>query len=117
MSGKEIFIMKKLMALALTLSSFGFLGLGATIANAATSAKAPQIRLRIGPQRDRDWRRNREWDRNRDWSRNREGYGVRTYQTSRLVQRGFRTYRETYLIRTYANGRSDTTLISRQRIN
>jgi Ni/Co efflux regulator RcnB len=104
--------MKKLMALALTLSSFGFLGLGAATANAATSAKTPQIRVRIGPQRDRDWRRNREWNRNRGYNSD-----VRTVQTSRFVRRGFHTYRETYLIRYYANGRSDTTLIARQRIS
>ena len=104
--------MKKLMALALTLSSFGFLGLGATTANAATTAKAPQIRVRIGQQHDRDWRRYREWDRNRRWNS-----GVRTVQTSRFVRRGFHTYRETYLVRYYPNGRTDTTLIARQRIS
>ncbi|HUS11229.1 MAG TPA: hypothetical protein VMZ30_12255 [Pyrinomonadaceae bacterium] len=42
---------------------------------------------------------------------------VRTVRTTRIVRGGYRTYRETYLVRYFPNGRTDTTLISRQRIS
>jgi len=97
--------MKKLLALTLTLASFGLLGLGSetAVAKAGTLANAsPQVQLRIGPQRHRGWyRRNR----------------VRTITQTRIVRRGFRTYRETYLVRYFGNGQTQTTLISRQRIS
>ena len=97
--------MKKLLALTLTLASFGFLGFGfeASEAKANTVAStvttAPQVRMQYGPQRNR-WRRHR----------------VRTVRTTRIVRRGYRTYRETYLVRYYPNGRTTTTLIDRDRI-
>jgi hypothetical protein len=97
--------MKKLLVLTLTLASFGFLGLGSSEAQANTVASTvmntPQIRIRIGPQRNRDYRR---------YAR------VRESRQTRIVQWGRRTYRETYLVRYYPNGRTDTTLISRERI-
>jgi hypothetical protein len=101
--------MKKLLVLTLTLASFGFLGLGSSEAKANTVASTvmntPQIRIRIGPQRNRDYR-------NRD-----SRYGrVRETRQTRIVQWGRRTYRETYLVRYYPNGQTDTTLISRERI-
>ena len=98
--------MKKLLAIALTLGSFVVMGFGEasaatnSVANATTSA-APQWQ-------NQDWRyRNRRFNR-----RSR----VRTYQTSRLVRYGRRTYRETYLVRALPNGRTQTTLISRVRV-
>ncbi len=95
--------MKKLLALTLTLASFGFLGLGSeTVAKAGTLANAsPQVRIRFGPRRHRDWYRHNR---------------VRTMTQTRIVRRGFRTYRETYLVRYFGNGQTQTTLISRQRI-
>ena len=96
--------MKKLLALTLTLASFGFLGFGTetATAKAGTLANAsPQVRVEIGPQRHRGWYRNR----------------VRTITQTRIVRRGFRTYRETYLVRYFGNGQMQTTLISRQRIS
>ncbi|HXD30323.1 MAG TPA: hypothetical protein VN643_04360 [Pyrinomonadaceae bacterium] len=100
--------MKKLLILTLTLASFGFFGLGsnATEAKAAVGAGDPQIRVRIGPQRNRRWRR---YDRN--WNR-----GFRTVTQSRIVRYGHHTYRETYAIRYFNNGQTQTTLISRERI-
>ncbi|HWN08422.1 MAG TPA: hypothetical protein VNO50_03970 [Pyrinomonadaceae bacterium] len=96
--------MKKLFALTLTLASFGFLGFGFEASQAKantvrTETTAPQVRIQYGPQRNR-WRRNR----------------VRTVRTTRIVRRGYRTYRETYLVRYYPNGRTTTTLIDRDRI-
>lgn len=94
--------MKRLLALTLTLASFGFLGLGAAEAKSSSvTSPTPQIRVQIGPQRHR---------RGRDFRR------VRTTRQTRIVHRGFHTYRETYLVRYLPNGRTDTTLISRERI-
>ena len=93
--------MKKLLALTLTLASFGFLGLGASEAKASTvTAATPQVRIELG-QRNR-WRRH---------------YRVRTVRQTRIVQRGWRRYRETYLVRYFPNGQMQTTLISRERIS
>lgn len=99
--------MKKLLAITLTLASFGFLGFGAASeANAATSVNAPQIRVRIGPQRNRGWR-------NRDYNR----YRTRTVRQTRVVRYGRHLYRETYAVRYFGNGQTSTTLISRERIS
>ena len=98
--------MKKLLLIALLLSSFSFIG-SSNVASAATPAVGnPQVRIQIG-QRRRHWR-------NRDWARGeRIGYG-RTF--TRTVQRGWRVYRETYQVRYLPNGMTQTMLISRVRI-
>ena len=94
--------MKKLLALTLTLASFGFLGLGSVEAKANTVTNAtPQIRIRVGPQRHRGYGNNMRF---------------RTVRQTRIVRHGFRTYRETYLVRYFGNGQTSTTLISRERI-
>jgi hypothetical protein len=94
--------MKKLFAITLMLLTLGFVGLGET--QAATSNEVSRT-VNVVPQ---EWRyRQREW-RNRG--------RVRTVRTSRIVRYGFRTYRETYLVRYLPNGRTQTTLISRERI-
>ena len=96
--------MKKLLAIALTLASFGVLG--SSEASAATSAVTLETAsASAAPQWQNRNRRNRSY-------RSR----VRTYQTSRIVRYGRRTYRETYLVRALPNGRTQTTLISRVRI-
>ena len=83
-------------------ASFGFVGLGTeSRANTATAAGAPQIRVQIGQRNNRRWR-NRRY--------------ARTYMQTRLVRRGYATYRETYQIRQFANGETSTTLISRVRV-
>jgi hypothetical protein len=85
----------------LTLASFGFLGLGANEVKASTVTTAtPQIRIQLGSQRNRD-----------------RHYRVRTVRQTRIVQRGWRRYRETYLVRYFPNGQTQTTLISRERIS
>jgi hypothetical protein len=99
--------MRKLLLSIMLAASFGFVGLGAEArANTATAAGAPQIRVQIGQRNNRRWR-NREY--------RRYGNG-RTYMQTRLVRRGYATYRETYQIRQFANGETSTTLISRVRV-
>src|SRR5205823_15064778 len=105
--------MKKLITLTLALASMGFFGLGSDLkTNTAVQAMPPQFRIQIG-------RRNRRW-RDRDYENRGErvgyGYGQTTVQT-RLVQRGWHTYHETYQITYYANGQTQTTLISRVRVD
>ena len=98
---KGVFEMRKLLVLTLTLASFGFLGLGTGAAEAkANTVTTPQVRIEFGQQRNRRWRNRR----------------VRTVRQTRIVRHGWRTYRETYLVRYYPNGRTDATLISRERI-
>ena len=97
--------MKKLMILALLLSSLAFVP-STHAANVTTGAafNTPQVRIQIGRRRHR-----RNWERRQDWAYgNRIGYG-RTF--TRDVRLGFRTYRETYQV---VNGR--TVLISRVRL-
>lgn len=92
--------MKKLLFLSLILGAVTFI---APTANAATAAPAtsvadPQIRVQIGPQRNR---------------RNIRNNRTRTY--TRIVTIGRNRYRE--LVRaTYFNGRTHTQVISRVRI-
>ncbi len=103
--------MKKLFAGILTLASFVFVGSwnSTAVANAAAFGK-PQVRIQIGQRRYRE-RRYRDWDRARG---DRVGYS-RTF--TRDVQRGWRRYRETYQMRYLPNGRTQTVLISRVRLN
>ena len=100
--------MKKLFTLILTFASFAFMGSWTdTKASTLAAVGKPQVRIEIGRRRHRD----------RDWPRGeRVGYGRTVIQT-RLVQRGWHTYRETYQLRYFPNGRTETTLISRVRVN
>lgn len=103
--------MKKLFAGILTLASFVCVGSWSEgVANAAAMGK-PQVQIQIGRQRRYRDRRYRDWDRARG---DRVGYG-RTF--TRDVQRGWRTYRETYQVRYLPNGGTQTVLISRVRLN
>ena len=98
--------MKKLLALILTSVSLMLAVPNvSTVAN-ANAATSPQIRVQIG--RDRRYR-------DRDW-RYRNGYG-RTVLQTRLVRRGWATYRETYQIRYLPNGMVQTNLVSRVRVS
>lgn len=101
--------MKKLLALTLTLASLGFMGIAGTTeakANAVTNG-TPQIRIQIGQRRRRD----------RDRYRYDNRYDFREERQTRIVRDGWRTYRETYVIRYLPNGRTETRLVSRDRIN
>jgi len=97
--------MKRLLALILTLTSFGFI---ASLA-APTAQANPQFRIVFGRRhRDRDdrWR-----------YRNSYNYGYRTTTETRLVQMGWHTYRETYQVTYLPNGQVQTSLISRYRVS
>ena len=103
--------MKKILALTLTLGSIGFAASSAeakpSISPAsaiAAAGVAPQVRLRIGPQR------RRRWDR---------GYRrglVRVTTQSRFVRVGRHVWRETYQVRYLPNGLTQTRLISRVQV-
>jgi hypothetical protein len=112
---------KRLLSITLAIASLGFIGSWSeTKVNAVTKAN-PQIRIRIGQRRhndryDRDrYDRERREYRDRDYRGYNNGYND-TIQT-RIVSDGWRSYRETYQVRYLPNGRTQTVLISRQRIN
>jgi Ni/Co efflux regulator RcnB len=98
--------MKKLLTATLALAT-----LGIVCAGSATTANAkPQIRIQLG-QRHRDRDRNY---RDRDYRDYRDTQNV--IQT-RIVRDGWRTYRETYQLRYLPDGRVQTVLIARERVN
>jgi hypothetical protein len=100
-------MMKKILALTLSLASIAF---GAVAANAATTPAstiaatgiAPQVFVRIGPRR-------------RHYGYYRRPMEVTTQ--TRIVRYGWRTYRETYQVRYLPNGMTQTVLLSRVRID
>ena len=73
-----------------------------TEAAAATPSLSaePQIRVRIGPQRNRRWNRR-----------------ARTVTTTRITRVGRARYRETIRTTYFANGTTRTVVIRRQRLN
>lgn len=98
--------MKKFLLSLVFLSLCEFGGLASTVRATTNSVSTPQLRIEVG-QRRRRWR-------NRGYATgNRIGYG-RTF--TRDVQRGWRTYRETYQVRYLPNGLTQTVLVSRVRI-
>ena len=102
--------MRKLLTLVLLVASFGFAGLGTEAsANTLASVGTPQLRIQVGQRRY-----HRRW-RNREFRGRGNAYG-RTITQTRLVRRGFATYRETYQIRYLPNGQTLTTLVSRVRV-
>jgi len=99
--------MRKLLLSILLAASFGFVGLWTDAkSNTAAAAGGPQVRVLVGQGNNRRWR-NRHF--------RRYAYS-RTYVQTRLVRRGYATYRETYRIRQFPNGETSTTLISRVRV-
>lgn len=88
--------MKKLLTISALLGSL-IIFAPSQEANAASATKVaePQIRIQIG----RNQRRAR-----------------RTIVQTRIVRRGFATYRETYRVTYLPNGRTRTQLISRVRV-
>ena len=86
------------------LASIGYMGSFAET-RANTVAKAnPQLRIQIGRDRYRDRYRNR-------WR------GEQEFTQTRIVRYGWRTYRETYVVRYLPDGRTETRIISRERID
>ena len=102
--------MRKLLTVALMLATFGFVGSGTTTkANTVTNGN-PQIQIRLG-------RRNRRYrdDYYRREYRDRD-FNVWNTTETRLVHDGWRTYRETYQVRHFGDGRTQMVLISRERV-
>ena len=99
--------MKKLLALALSLASLGFIASGAE-AKTTEASISPATAITV-PQRQRQ----RWWDRRNN---RRNVRRVRTVTQTRLVRNGRRVYRETYQVRYLPNGRTQTRLISRVRV-
>lgn len=98
--------MKKLLSFVLTLASLGFVGsLTETKANAVT--KNPQIRIQIGRRHRRDWDDRYRYDRDRNFS---------TTVETRIVHDGWRTYRDTYQVRVFPDGRVQRVFVSRERV-
>ena len=100
--------MRKIMAVVLAAASLGIFSINGqgsesrkNVSMNEYSPNAPQVRIQIGRRHDRDDDR----------------YGrVRTERRTRVVRYGWRTYRETYLVRFFPDGRTQTVLVDRERI-
>ncbi|HEY0101656.1 MAG TPA: hypothetical protein VGB76_22205 [Pyrinomonadaceae bacterium] len=98
--------MRKLLALTLSLASIGFVASPAEAkASAANIAPAAANAAAASPASVQWGRNNRRINRR-----------ARTVTQSRLVRIGRRTFRETYQITYWPNGRTETRLISRVRV-
>ena len=95
--------MKRVLGLILALSSMGFV-VSADAKTTNASNENSTIAASSAPQ----WQRNGRYDRRYERRR--------TVTRSRYVRYGRRLYRETYLVTYWPNGRTDTRLISRQRV-
>jgi len=94
-------MMKKILTLSLVFAGLVF-AVPQSEAKAATApgiSADPQIRIAIGNQRNR-WRNSR----------------VRVVTRTRIVRRGFRSYRETIRTTYLPNGHTTTQVIRRQRL-
>ncbi|HKS11381.1 MAG TPA: hypothetical protein VJS13_17645 [Pyrinomonadaceae bacterium] len=104
--------MKRVLGIAFALLTLGFV-VPAEAKTADSSFENATVAASSAPQWQRD-RYGRRYDRRDDRRYNRR---TRTYTRSRLVRYGRRVYRETYVVRQYGNGRTDTRLISRTRVS
>ena len=98
--------MKRLLGIALALASIVFL-------NPASEAQAGELMNRttvVSANAAGQWTTDRYG--RRVYNRRR----ARTVRRSRIVRLGRRVYRETYAVTYFANGRTNTRLISRVRI-
>src|SRR5207237_8936548 len=99
--------MRKLLTLVLALASFGFMGSWSEAKGNAVTKANPQVQIRIG--------RRRHYDRDRDRYRReyRENdYGMWNTTEVRIVHGGWRTYRDTYHVRPFTDGRTESILMS-----
>src|SRR5215217_4198927 len=99
--------MKKVLGIALALASLS-IGVSAEAKASDVSQQNSTVAASSAPQ----------WQRDRYGSRYDRRYNNRrrTVTRSRLVRYGRRLYRETYLVTYWPNGRTDTRLVSRQRV-
>ncbi len=96
--------MKKLLTFTLALASLGFMGSWSETKGNAVTKTNPQVQIQIG--------RRRHWDR-RYYNR---GLEYRTTIETRIVHEGWRTYRDTYQVRYFPDGRVQWVLVNRERV-
>ena len=101
--------MKKLLGITFALLTLGF-AVPAEAKTSDTSLQNATLAANSAPQWQWGDRYGRRYDRRYDRRRS------RTVTRSRYVRYGRRLYRETYVVRYFANGRTDTRLISRTRV-
>ena len=101
---------KRVLGIALAIVSMGFV-VSAEAKTANVSQQNSTLAANSAPQWQRD-RYGRRYDRRDDRRYDRR----RTVTRSRYVRYGRRLYRETYLVTYWPNGRTNTRLISRQRV-
>ena len=97
---------KRVLGIALAIVSMGFV-----VSAEAKTTDVSQVNSTLAANAAPQWQRDRYGDR-----RNDRRYNRRTVTQSRYVRYGRRLYRETYLVTYWPNGRSNTRLISRQRV-
>ena len=102
---------KRVLGIALAIVSMGFV-VSAEAKTTGVSNVNSTVAANAAPQWQRDRYGNRRYDRRDDRRYNRR----RTVTQSRYVRYGRRLYRETYLVTYWPNGRTNTRLISRQRV-
>ena len=98
---------KRVLGIALALLSMGFV-VSAEAKTTDVSQQTSTLAANSAPQWQHD-RYGRRYDRRYNNRR-------RTVTRSRLVRYGRRLYRETYFVTYWPNGRTDTRLVSRQRV-
>jgi hypothetical protein len=101
---------KRLLGIALAIVSTGFV-----VSAEAKTTDVSQVNSTIAANAAPQWQRERygrRYDRRDDRRYNRR----RTVTRSRYIRFGRRLYRETYLVTYWPNGRTNTRLISRQRV-
>lgn len=103
--------MKRVLGIVFALLTLGFV-IPAEAKTTENSYASTTAAANSAPQWQRD-RYGRRYDRRYD---RRYGRRTRTYTRSRLVRYGRRLYRETYVVRQFGNGRTDTRIISRTRV-
>ena|SRR5829696_304346 len=99
---------KRVLGIALAIVSMGFV-VSAEAKTADVSQQNSTIAANAVPQ----WGR---YDRRNDRRNDRRYNSRRSVTQSRVVRIGRRLYRETYLVTYWPNGRTNTRLISRQRV-
>ena len=94
--------MKRVLGMVLALASMGFV-----VSAEAKPANSANENVTVAANAAPQWQRNRNY---RRYERR------RSVTQTRLVRYGRRVYRETYVVTYWPNGRTDTRLISRQRV-
>ena len=101
---------KRVLGIALAIVSMGFV-----VSAEAKTTDVSQVNSTLSANAVPQWQRDRygrRYDRRNDRRYNRR----RTVTRARYVRYGRRLYRETYLVTYWSNGRTNTRLISRQRV-